>query len=149
MDYGRLFEWGIVVTFLGLILYAAFIIKGERNTYIQEALPLPFHHFQFFIPKWWTLTSDESFLRFERTDTRYDWFAQFSWHPLIDENKNANELLVSEIEKSNNGELPKTIGLSILMLSILGVVLFPISGFWLIIPPAIAMLLNNGSNLEA
>ena len=56
--------------------------------------------------------------------------------------------LVLEIDKTANAELPKTIGLSILLLTILGVVLMPASGFWLMFPPAIAILLNKGSNLE-
>jgi len=58
-------------------------------------------------------------------------------------------LSVLEIDKTVNAELPKTIGLSILLLTILGVILMPASGFWLMFPPAIAMLLNKDSNPEA
>lgn len=36
--------------------------------------------------------------------------------------------------------LPKALGLSLLVLTVLGVTLMPASGFWLAFPPALAML---------
>ncbi|QDQ27242.1 hypothetical protein FNU76_13205 [Chitinimonas arctica] len=49
-------------------------------------------------------------------------------------------LAVSALEKSSSGPLPKSLGWSLLALAILGVVLMPASGFWLVFPPVIAIL---------
>lgn len=54
-------------------------------------------------------------------------------------------LVVAELEKSSSGYLPKTIGWSLLALAIVGVVLMPMSGFWLIFPPAIAVLIKKAN----
>jgi len=49
-------------------------------------------------------------------------------------------LTVDGIEKSSSTPLPKSIGWGLLALGIAGVVLMPASGFWLVFPPAIAVL---------
>lgn len=48
-------------------------------------------------------------------------------------------LAVSALEQSSSA-LPRSIGWSLLTLVALGVVLMPASGFWLAIPPALAIL---------
>jgi Family of unknown function (DUF6463) len=48
-------------------------------------------------------------------------------------------LTVNALEKSSN-VLPKSLGWSLLTLAIAGVVLVPVSGFWLIFPPAASIL---------
>lgn len=50
---------------------------------------------------------------------------------------------VARLEKATHGQLPKPIGWSLLGLAILGVVLMPVSGFWLAFPPAIAVLIRR------
>ena len=52
-------------------------------------------------------------------------------------------LAVSALERTSKAGVPKSIGWSLLVLSVLGVVLMPVSGFWLAIPPAIAILLRK------
>ncbi len=49
-------------------------------------------------------------------------------------------LLVDAIEKNSSGQLPENIGWSLLAIGIIGIVLMPASGFWLIFPPAIAVI---------
>jgi hypothetical protein len=49
-------------------------------------------------------------------------------------------LAVSALERVSSGVLPKSIGWSLLVLTALGVVLMPASGFWLVFPPAVAVL---------
>ena len=52
-------------------------------------------------------------------------------------------LAVSALEKSSPNPLPTSLGWSLLALSILGVVLMPASGFWLVLPPALAIFLRK------
>jgi Family of unknown function (DUF6463) len=54
-------------------------------------------------------------------------------------------LAVAELEKSLSGQLPKIIGWSLLTLATIGVVLMPKSGFWLVFPPAIAVLVKKAN----
>ena len=49
-------------------------------------------------------------------------------------------LAISALEKASPARLPKSIGWSLLVLGIVGVTLMPASGFWLVFPPAIAVL---------
>jgi hypothetical protein len=49
-------------------------------------------------------------------------------------------LLVDVIEKTSPGQLPKNIGWGLLAIGIIGIALMPASGFWLIFPPAIAVI---------
>ena len=52
-------------------------------------------------------------------------------------------LCIYELEKSLNGWVPKSIGWSLLVLVLLGVILMPVSGFWLALPTAIAILIGK------
>lgn len=58
-------------------------------------------------------------------------------------------LSIYELEKSLNGWVPKSIGWSLLVLVILGVILMPVSGFWLALPTAIAILIGKPNTLTA
>lgn len=49
-------------------------------------------------------------------------------------------LAVSALETPLTPGLPKSIGWSLLALGVVGVTLMPASGFWLVFPPAIAVL---------
>jgi hypothetical protein len=57
-------------------------------------------------------------------------------------------LLIGVIEKSDNLEMPKSIGITLFALTTIGVILMPASGFWLAYPAAIALLINQGKTLE-
>jgi len=52
-------------------------------------------------------------------------------------------LLIQLLEKSTSGKLAKSVGWALLLMSVAGVILMPVSGFWLIFPPAIAILLRK------
>jgi uncharacterized protein DUF6463 len=54
-------------------------------------------------------------------------------------------LAVNELERLNPAQLPKSIGWSLLVMAILGVVLMPASGFWLIFPPALVVLIRRSN----
>ena len=52
-------------------------------------------------------------------------------------------LAIAELEESSSNCLPKSIGWSLLAMAVVGITLMPVSGFWLVFPPAIAMLLKK------
>lgn len=53
-------------------------------------------------------------------------------------------LTVNVLERSR-AVLPKSLGWSLLALATIGIILVPISGFWLIFPPAIGILVNKSN----
>ncbi len=53
--------------------------------------------------------------------------------------------LADWIERTAGGRLPATLGWVLLVTAVLGVVLAPASGFWLVLPPAVAILLRARS----
>lgn len=74
--------WILLILCLIFATYAAFVIKNEKVEALSTGKILEFHGFSFTIPRWWTMTQDEdNLLKFERTDTRYDWRAYFHWVP--------------------------------------------------------------------
>lgn len=73
-------DWLIVAGLLALALYTLRVIRRESSDFIDEARWLTFRELQIPVPEWWGQTRDEaSYLQFERTDTRYDWYARFMW----------------------------------------------------------------------
>ncbi len=63
-------------------IYTMIIIGKEKKTFKDEAYDLEFGPLTLPIPRWWTQTeNDEASIKFERTDTRYDWFARFQFIP--------------------------------------------------------------------
>ena len=54
-------------------------------------------------------------------------------------------LVVSTLERSSPSPLPKSLGWSLLALATLGAILMPASGFWLVFPPAIAVLATKSN----
>lgn len=55
-------------------------------------------------------------------------------------------LLVLSIEKHGQA-VPKTIAIVLLVINCLGVTLMPASGFWLLFPPLLAMLIYNENSV--
>ncbi len=53
-------------------------------------------------------------------------------------------IAVSALERCS-ASIPRSLGWSLLALTVLGVVLMPSSGFWLAFPPAIALILRKNS----
>lgn len=52
-------------------------------------------------------------------------------------------LAIAELEKSSIRQFPKSIGWCLLAIGIVGIILMPVSGFWLVFPPAIAVLIRT------
>lgn len=58
-------------------------------------------------------------------------------------------LAVTALERSGQAQVLRKLGLGLLLLCALGVVLMPASGFWLAIPPALAMLWRRATSTTA
>jgi len=69
------------------------------------------------------------------------WFMMFGFLLLI------TSLVISVIEKQEALEIPNSIGVLLLALTTLGVILMPVSGFWLVYPAAIAIIYKNRNGL--
>tara|TARA_B100000886_G_C20396656_1_gene480666 strand:- start:116 stop:742 length:627 start_codon:yes stop_codon:yes gene_type:complete len=71
--------WTFILSCLIALAYAAYKIKKEPNDYLIKSSALEFQHFILKVPSWWSLTvNNKSLIRFERLDTRYDWYAEYS-----------------------------------------------------------------------
>jgi len=57
-------------------------------------------------------------------------------------------MLLAVIEKNDSSQIPKSIGVALLLLTTLGVVLMPVSGFWLVFPAAFAILFKKQNSFE-
>jgi hypothetical protein len=76
----HILDWLILLTLLGLALYTLRIIGEEKSTFKDEAYEVQFGGLSLMIPNWWTIvTQNDQELRFERTDTRYDWYARYTY----------------------------------------------------------------------
>ncbi len=51
--------------------------------------------------------------------------------------------MIDALEKRGITPLPKSLGWGLLLNAIIAVVLIPISGFWLLFPPAIGVIISN------
>lgn len=75
-------DWIILTVIIGLALYTLKIIGQEKSSFRDDSYSVEFGDLSLMIPNWWTLTKQEDQqLTFERTDTRYDWFALYSYYP--------------------------------------------------------------------
>ena len=58
------------------------VIGDEKSSFKDESYEVTFGNLSLIIPNWWTIVEETSnHLRFERTDTRYDWHAIFTYFP--------------------------------------------------------------------
>lgn len=75
-------DWLILILVIGGAIYTLKIIGKEKTTFKEESYEVRFGKLSLQIPQWWTIVEQtDSKIRFERTDTRYDWFANFSYIP--------------------------------------------------------------------
>jgi hypothetical protein len=58
-------------------------------------------------------------------------------------------LAIDALERHEGLAIPRSLGWSLLVLALVGVSLMPASGFWLALPPAIAILLRKGAGRSA
>ena len=58
------------------------IIGQEKSSFKDESYEVQFGGLSLMIPNWWTIVNQTpTELRFERTDTRYDWYARYTYFP--------------------------------------------------------------------
>ena len=75
-------DWLILLGILGLSLYILRSVGEESSSFKQDSYSVRFGALSLTIPNWWTITGQtESRIVFERTDTRYDWYARFEYFP--------------------------------------------------------------------
>jgi hypothetical protein len=65
------------------------------------------------------------------------WFLLFGFLLFI------SSLLIISVEKHDSLNIPNSIALSLFILTTLGVILMPMSGFWLVYPAVIGIVLKN------
>lgn len=95
----NLTAWLIIIGLTLLAAYTMYVIKNEKQSYLETAINFDFHGIRFLIPLWWTQTATETdYAAFERKDTRYDWIAKFFFY--VDEsNAPIEELFKEKIKK--------------------------------------------------
>lgn len=75
-------EWVILLILIGGAIYTLKIIGEEKSTFKDESYEVQFSDLTLMIPNWWSIVEQTpEHLRFERTDTRYDWYANFTYYP--------------------------------------------------------------------
>jgi hypothetical protein len=78
----HLFEWLFLIMLIGGALYTLRIIGQEKSSFKQECYEVHFADLTLMIPNWWSLTEQTpNRFKFERTDTRYDWYAYYTYFP--------------------------------------------------------------------
>ncbi len=78
----HIFEWLFLILLIGGALYTLRIIGQEKSSFKQECYEVQFSDLALMIPNWWSLTEQTPIrLKFERTDTRYDWYAYYTYFP--------------------------------------------------------------------
>ncbi len=77
--------WLTVVTLLGAGFYTMKIIGEEKSSFKDDSYQVTFENLILMIPNWWSITTQSDHeIRFERTDTRYDWYAVYQYFPVHD-----------------------------------------------------------------
>jgi hypothetical protein len=95
--FNHLFDWIILILALVAAFYTLKVIGEEKSTFRNESYHVQFGDLSLMIPQWWTITEEAPMrLKFERTDTRYDWFALYQYFP-DHENKTLPELLEAKL----------------------------------------------------
>ncbi|NQY89579.1 MAG: molecular chaperone GroEL [Colwellia sp.] len=57
-------------------------------------------------------------------------------------------LLINYFDKYNNHLIPLSVSLNLLLLTFVGITIMPASGFWLMFPPVISLLVKQKKNLN-
>lgn len=74
------FEWLLLISLILGGLYTMKIIGEEKKSFRDEAYEVHFADFKLLIPNWWSIVEQkDQLLKFERTDTRYDWYALYQY----------------------------------------------------------------------
>lgn len=93
------FDWLLLFLLLAGAAYTMKVIGEEKSTFREESYLVTFGRLKLMIPNWWTITDQTSTaLKFERTDTRYDWFALYRYFP-NHEGKSIPQLLEEKLNR--------------------------------------------------
>jgi hypothetical protein len=57
-------------------------------------------------------------------------------------------LLINSFDPQNNRQIPLSIVLNLFLLTLVGITIMPASGFWLIFPPLISLLMKHRKNIN-
>jgi len=57
-------------------------------------------------------------------------------------------LLIKHFDPQNNRLIPCSILLNLLLLTLVGIIIMPTSGFWLVFPPIISLLVKHRKNVN-
>ena len=90
-------DWLILATLVGAAFYTLHIIGQESSTFKEDSYLVEFGDLKLTIPNWWSITEQTSHkMKFERTDTRYDWYAIYEYFP-DHEDKKLEKLLEEKL----------------------------------------------------
>lgn len=92
-SWDMIIEWGAVALFIGILIYTMIVVKEEKTAFKESAIPDDWDRYRFHRPSWWTDVSEkrEELLKYERTDTRYEWWCEFWVSP-----KDNKEMILAE-----------------------------------------------------
>jgi hypothetical protein len=94
----HMWEWLALLALIGGAIYTLKIIGEEKSSFKQESYLVNFGDLSLMIPNWWSIVQQTpTSLRFERTDTRYDWYAIFAYFP-DHEGKTMPQLLEEKLD---------------------------------------------------
>jgi hypothetical protein len=92
-------SWLALILFLLFLLYTLIVVVEEKDSFIENALEYSFKQFHFKIPSWWGLIEEsEHRVRWQRTDTRYDWEAKLELQNNLDRSISIEEDFKNRIE---------------------------------------------------
>ncbi len=95
-------EWGFLILSLLLLTYTMIVIKEEKYSFQESAVPIYFQNFKFLVPSWWNLKRKSSHeCSFERQDTRCEWKASFRWLDCHQSKQNIIEQCLSFIKEEH------------------------------------------------
>lgn len=78
----HILDWVILLLMIGGAIYTMKIIGQEKSSFKDDSYEVSFGRLRLQIPRWWTMTEESGpRIKFERTDTRYDWYAIFEHFP--------------------------------------------------------------------
>lgn len=73
-------DWLVLISLLVAAFYTMQVIGEEKSTFKDESYLVSFGPLQLMIPKWWSIEEqNDHLIKFVRTDTRYDWYANYQF----------------------------------------------------------------------
>lgn len=100
MFLDHLGSWIALILFILFLLYTLIVVLEEKKSFLESALDFNFHQFAFKIPSWWGLIEEkEDCVRWQRTDTRYDWEAKLEFSENLNSSLSIEEDFKNRIEE--------------------------------------------------